>query len=366
MRIECVREKFAAAVQKAERVTGKNLTLPVLKCLYLKAERGNLLIRATNLDLGIEINLPVKVEIPGSVAIPGAVLSSFLQQVRNDKNIILETIDGNLSVSTQNNSTLIKALPHDDFPTVPVFMKENSLTLAPKEFVRGLKAVWYASGTSQVKPELSSVYVFADQDELVFVATDSFRLAEKRVRVKKAQDFSHVLIPFKNVTEIMRILEEIDEDVEISFDKNQIAFSSSNVYLTSRLIDGSFPDYKQIIPKEHKTEATLLKEDLVNSLKMAHIFSDKFNQVSLSVTPSKKAFEMKTKNAEVGENVNKLKANLTGEDIDMNFNHKYVTDCFQSIDSDSITLHFNGPSRPVVLRGVSDKTFLYLVMPMNR
>ncbi len=366
MRIECVREKFAAAVQKAERVTGKNLTLPVLKCLYLKAEQGNLLIRATNLDLGIEINLPVKVEIPGSVAIPGAVLSNFLQYVKNDKNIVLETADGNLSVSTQNNSTIIKALPHEDFPTVPVFLRENSITLAPKEFVRGLKAVWYASGTSQVKPELASVYVFADQDELVFVATDSFRLAEKRIRVKKAQDFSHVLIPFKNVTEIMRILEEISDDVEITFDKNQIAFSAENIYLTSRLIDGSFPDYKQIIPKEHHTEATLLKEDLMSSLKLAHIFSDKFNQVSFSVAPSTKKFELKTKNADVGENVNKLKASLSGEDLDMNFNHKYVTDCFQSIDSDSISLHFNGPSRPVVLRGISDKSFLYLVMPMNR
>ena len=366
MKIECVKEKFVDAIQKAERVTGKNLTTPVLKCIHLQAERNNLTIRATNLDLGIEINLPVKVEVPGLVAVPGAVLLGFVQNLQHDKNVTLESTNQNLSVSTPLNSTVIKALSHEEFPSIPSLTSEKTISIPAKEFIRGLKAVWYSSGTSQVKPELSSVFIHSEEDELVFVATDSFRLAEKRVRMKKAREFPSILIPLKNIPEIIRILEEISGEIEVAFTKNQISFSADGLYLTSRLVDGVFPDYKQILPKGFKTEAVVLKEDLISSLKIAHIFSDKFNQVSVSVRPSEKLFQLRTKNAEIGENTNKLKGAISGEDVDINFNHRYITDCFQSVDSDSVSLEFNGLSKPVVIRGVSDKTFMYLVMPMNK
>ena len=154
--------------------------------------------------------------------------------------------------------------------------------------------------------------------------------------------------------------------IEVRFSKNQIAFVFEGTYLTSRVIDGIFPDYRQIIPKEFKTEAILLKEDLVQSLKISTIFSDSFNQVSMAVSPEEKRFELTTKNSTLGENTTKIDAALSGDPAEANFNYRYVSDCLQSIDADSISVSLSGPSRPVVIRGVSDKSFTYLVMPMNR
>lgn len=366
MKIESVQDKLRNAISKAEKVTGKNLTLPVLSCILLEAKNNQLTVRATNLDLGIEITIPVKIEQEGVAAVPGSVLNNYLSNLHTDKNIKLELTEQNLAVSTTHNTTIIKTLPHEDFPTIPSLLSEKSFQMSSQDFIRGLKSVWYSSATSSMKPELSSIYIYPDDESIVFVATDSFRLAEKRVKARKGKEFTQMLIPFKNVAEILRILEDAKEDVTVHFNKNQVSFSYDGVYLTSRIIDGVFPDYKQIIPKEYKTEAVVLKQDLINSLKLANIFSDSFHQVNLKLHPGKKSFELKTRNNDVGENVNKLDAALHGEDIDINFNYKYIMDSFQSIDSDSVSLHFNALNKPMIMKGISDKSFMYLVMPMNR
>jgi DNA polymerase-3 subunit beta len=366
MKIECLKEKLSVALLYAERITGKNLTLPVLSCILLEAKDNSLTIRSTNLDLGIEIHVPVKVEKEGSVAVPGQTISQFINNLQGDKNIKLEVVDGNLAISSAMGSTTIKSMPSEDFPTIPVVPEEKSFEIESEDFVRGLKSVWYSSSVSGIKPELSSILIASEEDGLVFAATDSFRLAEKRIKTKKQNDFGQILIPFKNIPEIIRVLEGMKDVTVVHLSKNQISFSADGIYLVSRVIDGVFPDYKQIIPKESKTEAIVLKQDLLHSLKLATIFSDKFNQISVSVRPEQKVFELKTRSNEVGENVSRLIATISGEDVDINFNYKYIIDCFQSIDVDTVCLQFNGVNRPVVIRGVSDKTFMYLVMPMNR
>jgi DNA polymerase III subunit beta len=365
MKIECIKEKLSQAIGKAERVTGKNLTLPVLSCVLIEAYKGTLTIKATNLDLGVEITLPVKIEKEGMVAVPGGILNAFLQSIYNDKNITLELKEGNLHVSTTHTSTVIKSLPHDDFPSIPRIDDGKKVTIAARDFLRGLKSVWYSAAIGSFKPELSSVYIYPESENIIFVATDSFRLAEKRIVTKKLHDVPALLIPFKNIPEIMRTLEEFDS-VELHLSKNQIAFSGVNTYLTSRIIDGSFPDYRQIIPKEHTTEVVVLKQDLINTLKIAHIFSDKFNKVTINVDPKAKKCEISTKNNDIGENNNTLDATIKGDPVTMSFNYKYLTDCFQSLEGDSVSLEFSNNTRPVVIKSIGDNSFTYIAMPMNK
>jgi len=208
--------------------------------------------------------------------------------------------------------------------------------------------------------------VYSDEDDVVFVATDSFRLSEKRINTKKHKDFTQILIPFKNVNEIIRTIEDIKTDIDVNLNQNQISFSHEDIYLTSRVIDGTFPDYKQIIPKDFKTEVTILKHDLLNSLRISNIFSDKFSQVIFNVIPKEKKIKINTKNPDIGENTNTIDAVIKGDSLTISFNYKYIMDCFQSIDSDSVTLFFGDTSKPMVIQGVGDKTFTYLVMPMNK
>ena len=366
MNIECIKEKLSYAVGKAERITGKNITLPILSCLLLEADSSTLTIKATNLDIGIEISIPVKVIKPGKVAVSGSVLYNFISNITNDKNITLEVSSGNLKVSTNHSQSIIKAFPVDDFPNIPRIEDKKPFTFNVPYLIKGLKSVMYSSSVSTIRPVLSSVLVLSEEDSVVFAATDSFRLSEKKVPVKKHKEFSQILIPFRNIGEIIRTLEDIKDDVEVYLTENQIAFSHQDIYITSRVIDGAFPDYKQIIPKEVKTEVVVLKQDFVSSLRISNIFADKFSQVIFHVSPKEKMFRITTKNMDVGENVNTLDAVIKGEELTISFNYKYIIDCFQSIDSDSVSLSFSSTNKPMIIRGVSDKSFLYLVMPMNK
>jgi DNA polymerase III subunit beta len=366
MKIECVKEKLEKALGSAEKITGKNVTLPVLKCIYLDGQKNNLTIRATNLDLGIEINIPVKAETEGVVAVPGNIIYSFISNIKDEKNVTLEEVEGNLKLSTSHHSTLIKCYPTEDFPIISKIEDGKKFTISSSDLVKGFKAVSYSASISSMKPELSSVYVYPDNDGLVFVATDAFRLAEKKVKSKKVIDFPPVLIPFKNVAEITRILEGRNEEVEVVVEKHQISFLFGEVYLTSRIIDGVFPQYHNLIPKESATEAVVLKQDLINSLKIANVFSDKFNKVTIKVDPRGKIFELKTRNNDIGESSNLLAGSLEGEGIEISFNYKNITDAFSALESDSISLAFNGLNKPLSMRGVSDRSFVYIVMPMNK
>lgn len=366
MNIECVKEKLAYAVSKAEKITTKNVTLPVLSCVLLEAKDSVLTIKSTNLDLGIEVSIPVRVIKPGRVAVYGSVLNNYLTNITNDKNILLEVVKDNLKVSTKNSESIIKTLPVDDFPNIPKITDGKSYTFNTPSLIKGFKSVMYSSSLSTIRPVLSSILVSSDENEIVFVATDSFRLAEKKINTKKHKDFNQILIPFKNVSEIIRVLDDIKDEVVVVLNDNQISFSYNDIYITSRIIDGSFPDYKQIIPKDVKTEVTILKQDLINSMKISNIFSDKFSQVVFSVIPKEKKLKITTKNLEVGENTNNLDAIIKGDSLSISFNYKYIVDCFQSIDSDSITLYFSEVNKPMVIRGVNDKSFMYLIMPMNK
>jgi DNA polymerase-3 subunit beta len=365
MNIECIKEKLWTALAKAERMTGKNITLPILNCVLLEAKDNSVSIKATNLDVGIEIVIPAKVNKPGNVAILGNVLYNFVSNTQ-DKNIILEAKDSTLYVKTKHTESIIKTFPIDDFPRIPKVNIETPFTFNVQSLIKGLKTVSYAASVSSLRPVLNTVRLSSDEDMVTFVATDSFRLAEKKIGVKKHKEFNEILIPLKNIGDIIHSIEDIDGDIEVLLNENQIAFRNTDLYMTSRVIDGAFPDYKQIIPKESKTEVILLKQDLISALKMSNIFSDKFNQVTFTISPETKKFTITTKNSDIGENIQSLDAVIKGDELTISFNYKYIVDSFQSIDSDSISLSFSESSRPVIIRGISDKSFMYLIMSMNK
>ncbi len=365
MKIECSIEKIKKALSSVERVTGKNLTLPVLSSILWVATNKSLKLRATNLNIGVEIEVPAKIEEEGTVAVRGDILSSLFSVLQGESSVKFELTNNNLSVKTKTNSILLKSIPHDDFPTIPL-IKGQEIVIPNKKFIDGIKSVYYSSAVSEIKPEIGSVYIYLDDDMLVFVATDSFRLAEKKVKIKQKLNFDNILIPFKNITEIIKIFDGIDNDLKINIQKNQISLSLENIYLTSRVVDGNFPDYKQIIPKIPTTKAIVLKQELLSSLKISNLFSDKFNQIVLNIKPKDKKFEIESKNNDIGENISLVDGALSGEEVSANFNYKYVLDCFQSIEADSLSLELSGNNKAMIIRGVGDTSFLYLVMPMNR
>lgn len=367
MKIECIKEKLKNGVLSAEKMTGKNLSLPVLGAVVIEAGDDGVLIKATNLDLGVELSVPGKAEKKGSVAVSGAVLGNFLSAAGDEHLIKLESVNENLAITSDKHSTVLNSLPTADFPTIPRVTDGETFEISASVWVSMLKSVVYSASISEMKPEIASVYVYGDGKSLVAVATDSFRLAEKKIEVSGGGQISgSMLIPFRNTLEIIRVLDGIADDLTVQFNKNQVSFTSPGVYLTSRLVSGVFPNYRQIVPSAKKTSIVVTKRDFGNALKLAQVFSDKFNQVQLKVMPGDKLFEVCSKNTGTGENITKVDSTLEGEDVAMSFNAKYILDCFQSIPEDSFSIEFNGAGRPMVIRGLGNGSFLYLVMPMNR
>lgn len=366
MKIECIKDHLEEALSKAEKIAGKNVNLPILTGLYINANKNTLLVKATNLDIGISVEVPVKVVEPGTVVVPAHTLSSFVSSLTNDRSVVLGVKNNILEVKTPSTKTIIKTLPSEEFPIIPEIEDTKTFSMPVADLISGIRSVIYATASGSIKPELASISITHDGEFLVFAATDSFRLAEKKIKVKKIPPFKQVLIPHKNASEIARIFDKNDSDISISIEENQIALRSKNVYVASRVIDGTFPDYKQIIPKTITSKAIMLKQDLVNSLKTSLIFSDSFNQLTFRLSPKGKTFEIDSKNSSVGESTQSIKAVLEGEDLSININHRYFTDCFQSIGTDSVSVSFSGQAKPAVVQGVGDTNFLYLVMPMNQ
>lgn len=366
MKIEINKNNLLKALTKADKITGKNVSLAVLQCVVIKTLDNQIEISATNLELGIKLYIPAKIEIPGEIAISSSLLVSYLNNLLTEEKLVLEHKEQTLQIIGNKSETQINTYATTDFPSIPVVVSEKHCKLSSLSLVEGLKSVWYSASVSSIKPELSSVYLYSDSGELTFVATDSFRLAEKKPGAKTS-DFESILIPQRNVAEIIRIFEGLDADLQIVFGENQVSFEiEKELYLVSRVVDGVFPDYKQIIPKDNKTEVSILKQDLINTLKISNLFSDNFNQVKFHLDAENNIFEVTSKNTEKGESRTNVPVSIRGESVDINFNQKYITDCFSSIKSESFQIYFNGVGRPMVIRGVGDGSFMYLVMPLNK
>lgn len=367
MKVEYLKDKLKWAIATAEKITGKNLSLPALAYVLLSAKNRQLTVQATNLDLGIKITLPVKVEEEGQVMVSGVILANFLSSLFGDNKITLSTSTNTLSVATTGTASVLKTYPTDDFPTIPTVTEGEMIKLPATQFLAGLRAVSYAASLSDIKPEIASVYIYHKTDELIFVATDSFRLAEKRLPLKQKITVDLALIiPIKNITEILRVFDGIDEELTLTYSHHQVAFATEQIYLTSRLVEGLYPDYQQIMPTNQMTEAVISKTELLNTLRLATIFSGKLNQINFKILTKEKLLEITSRDSDIGESSSRLAATLDGENVEISFNIRYLLDCLQSVTTDNVNLAFNGKQRPILVRGVGVKTFTYLIMPLNR
>ena len=365
MKFECTTTQLFSGVSLTSRFVQKQTNLPILNSILIIAENNTLILRATNLECGVEISIPSKVLQNGSCAVSANTLLGFLSNTKNNS-ISSSIIGGVLKLQTDRASASIKTIPHEDFPTLPRVSAEHSFTLKGTDFARCLRSVLHCAAVSTVKPELQSIFITGEAGKLSAAATDSFRLAEKTVLLKSRGGVPPMLIPARNAGELSRILEGVNGDVEVYYNENQISLQADRVYYTSRLLDGSFPNYKQIVPKEFLTEAVVLREDLSQTLKGLSVFSDKFMQVSFMVDPKRKIVEFSSRNNDVGEEECTLKAAVSGEEVRMSFNSRYLGDGLIPITGESVRLQVNGPGKAMVIKDATDDSYTYLAMPMNR
>jgi len=366
MNVQSTIEKISHAVSKVQKISAKNVSLPILENVLLIADGNNLIMRATNLHVGVEVSVPVKVKKEGAVAVNLSVFANIISSIKNETNIELMLEDQTLSIITDYSQMELKTFSYEDFPTLPHPKEELFFNINIEDFINGIRSVMYSASQSDIKPEISSVYIYNQEGNLTFVSTDSFRLAEKKIEVKGLEDFPGVIVPIRNIQECVKVFSGDNKEVKLIIEKNQLTIISSDTYFTSRIVDGNYPDYQQIIPQSFQTEAILLKEDLIQTLKLVNVFSNTFNQVSLNTIAKEGKLSISSRNTDIGENKSKIDAAISGSDVETFVNHRYISDIFSSISSDSISFSFLEKNKPFVVRGVGDTSFLYLIMPMNR
>ncbi len=361
--ITCSVEQLKNAVQLVDRMTGKTLTLPLLHAIQISAKGNKAILTATNLSVGIEYTISAQVVSEGTVLVRGDILSNICNNLTGDT-VTISLTNENLTITTAQNNTIIKSLPPEEFPTLPI-VDGQAVEISTEVLRDGIRSVYFAAATTDIKPEIASIFMYTEQESIVFVATDSFRLAEKKISVKKIPDITKILLPYKNISDILRVLDGISGPVTIVYTANQISFLGDGIYFTSRLIDGGFPPYQMILPKETETKVVILKQELLSTLRLSTVFADKFFQVVFTITEDKKV-QINSKNNDIGSSLSSIDAAVEGNPIEVSFNLKYFLDVFQSLQGDSVVLSFTKENKPIVVRSTQDQSFLYLLMPTNR
>ena len=365
MNIQCNVEELKNAISLVERMSGKNLTLPILHSVLISTNKNTLVLRATNLAVGIEVEIPATVTAEGVIAIKGDILINVCNNINQTQDIKIKTDNENIIIEGLKTKTTIKCLSSDEFPQLPV-VEGETFQIKNNLLQEGIRSVYFAASVNDIKPEIASIYIYSEDETIYFVATDSFRLAERKIKIKGFPDISKILLPYKNINDILRTLDYIGENIDVSYTRNQISLSCNGVYFTSRLIDGGFPMYQTIIPKEESTKIVVIKQDLINTLRLSTVFADKFFQVILTINPQEKQVTISSKNSDVGSSINMIDSVISGESIEVVFNLKYFLDVFQALPGDSVSISFTKPNKPILVRSVNDKNFLYLLMPTNR
>jgi len=366
MNISIEKKILSEAVYKVARFAErKSATLPALSSILILAGDDGIKMRATNLETGIDLNIEGKITTDGVVAIPATVLQQIAGSITGEGTITLEHTGDIVTITSGSSKSSIKTVPYDDFPSIPFPENpKNTITLTGVLLRSLFSSIASCASASTVRPELASLYLGVEGGILTVVATDSFRLAEKKIPLTNKGLQGKFLIPAKNALEIAQALP--DDEITISFDEHQCAFVGSQGMIVSRLTSATYPDYKQIIPKDRVVEAVVLRKDFETALKRTTIFSDSFQKVSLSFDPKRNTLALFAKNTDIGESSENLTAQITGTTLNLSFNHRFLSTIFSLTNSESISLVAAGIGRPIVIKGVGDNSLLYLISPMNQ
>lgn len=374
MNVTCLKENLKRNLDNALRIIKYNSTLPILNNFLLSTEKGMLKISSTDLEIGFTSWIPSKILKDGNFTVPAQLLSQFVNNLPN-KNIDLEVKNSKLYLSCDKINASINGLNAEDFPIIPKIKSDPILIINSKLLKESLDCVINSSATSDARPEISSVYIKFSPDQIKFVATDSFRLAHKTVfisskdlkdKVKISFEKSqNIILPLRTAGELLRILGDQNENVSIIVDQNQISFNLNNIHLISRLIEGNYPDYEAIIPKSSETQCFVSKSDLEESIKLAGCFSSKLNDIKMKTNSEKSYLQVSSINNDYGNHEAKIDSKVTGKDVDIVFNWRYVLDGLKNINNDELVLEFNGDQKPAIIKQFGNSDFFYILMPIR-
>ncbi|HET9850422.1 MAG TPA: DNA polymerase III subunit beta [Candidatus Saccharimonadales bacterium] len=360
MKLQVTQENLAKALNSVARVAVNRGTLPILSNILLKAENNRLSIAATNLDIAISHFIGSKIDEGGAVTVPARLMQDFIGNLP-DSRIELETKDNRLLITTDKFHSTINGMSAEEFPVMPAIKGDNLWKVPAAEFKKTLSQVVFAASTDDARPILTGVYFCSEAGNVIAVATDSYRLAERKIGKSKQE--VNFLVPASAANDLLRIISDSDKEVVITHDDQQALFQVGDISLVARLVEGNYPDYKKLIPTKFATTAKLSKADFANITKISSLFARE-SAGSITIKASDGKVSINSIASQVGENTATANAEVSGEG-EVTLNSRYLIDALNAVSGEEVEFCFNGKLEPCILRSSTDPGYLHLIMPLR-
>jgi DNA polymerase III subunit beta len=369
VKLSVMQENLARGLQVVSRAVSTRSTLPVLNNVLLRTEDGGLKLTATNLEIGMTYWVPGKIDTGGAMTVPARLLADIVAGLPANERVDLELqAQETLHIEAGRFETRVKGIDAEEFPAIPTAGERPTTRVAQGVLKKSLGEVTFAAATDEARPILTGVLAKFEGDKLTLAAADNYRIAVKTLTVLDPVEETSIVVPARSLHELSRILSDTDDPVDIVLSpaRNQILFHLEGIDLVSRLIDGQFPNYQQVLPKGFTTKAVVDRDQLLAAVKLASLIaSSSANIVKLQVGKDAEIGVTVSAAADVGDNKSDVEAKVEGDGTTIAFNARYLIDVLTNVDADQFSIELNGPLSPGVFRPVTDAQYVHVVMPVK-
>jgi len=365
MELTVTQENFSKALSAVGRVASNKTGLPILSNILLRTDGNRLLVAATNLEVATTQYIGAKIIKPGAITIPARLISEFVSSLPKDS-IELRVVNSNIHVTSGKFHSVINGVIADEFPELPTINEESSISYSinADDFKQAVSQTIITASSDATRPVLTGVYWHSHEGSLYLAATDGYRLSERRL-VETSSEVS-AIIPMTTLQEVLRTLGDDTDAVDILFDETQVRFRMNEAEIISRLVDGNFPDYRQLIPAQSDITATLNKQEFVRVTKIAGLFArESGGSVTLTVDEDAKSLSLHSIASEFGENTSELTAEIEGSG-QVTLNSRYLSEALSVVEGDMLEFSFSGKLSPCILKSVKkDTNYYHVIMPLK-
>ena len=363
MKVNCLKENLSYGLQNVQKAISSKKTLPILDGILIKAENNHLILKATDMELGIETRIPANVISPGEMVVTS---NKFIELIKKLPNvpIDLEQKGNSLSIHYLNSSVELKGWSAEEFPEIPDIAKDFQFTLTTEKLNLLIRKTLFASSTDESRPAFNGALLHMQNQTMKLITTDSHRLAIKTLEETiEGKDIS-VIIPRKTLNEVQKIFRDDEDQIIIYGNERQVCLESSDTKVVSRIIDGKFPNFEQVIPKSFVTTIRVNKKEFSDTIERAGLFSDNTDHVAivrLAITDGNINITSRSETGSLNENVN---AYLEGDKLEISFNSRYLLEALRVMEEEDITFRFSGSLSPAIITEFNG-SYTYLVLPLR-
>ena len=362
MKVTVTQENLNKALGVVSRVASNKTSLPVLNNILLRTDSNRLLLAPTNLEVAITEYIGAKVTSEGAITIPARLLSEFIANLPKG-NVDLKVDGTKLHISSDKYVSTINGMAADEFPALPEIKSAHTLTIATNLLKTAISQTILTASSDDTRPVLTGVLCHVHDGSLYFAATDGYRLAERRLVASK-EDI-RALIPASTLADVSRVIPEDCDEVVILIDESQVRFRMNDIEVTSRLIEGNFPDYRQLIPKETEIHAELSRTEFTRVTKIASLFArESGGSVTVTTDAGKQLLAIHSIASQLGENTSEASAEVDSDGA-VTLNSRYLIEALGCFDQEKIKFGFSGKLAPCVLSDVDGGDYQHIVMPLR-